>query len=104
MDDFKRAVYIEARNVLVQSKFGYMCNALGMGFDKVIGINQAHFDDLTDEEMEYFFSELFAQFDKKYWNNERKWRYRSDSHSVWMHESFITERLALLDLLIDERL
>jgi hypothetical protein len=115
MDDFKRAIYIEARNQIARQKFGYMCNALEIGFDEVIGINWARFDDITDEEMEYFFSELFTQFDKKRWfkcfvSNERGWEYESrwqyepNSHRAWMDELFVTERLALLDLLIDERL
>ncbi len=107
MDDFKRAIYIEARNGLVQGRFGYMCNELKYGFCVVTGEDWY----LTNEEMDYFFPELFAQFDKKYWSHvpaietdERTWRYESDPHTVWMNESFVTERLALLDLLIDERL
>lgn len=105
MDDFKRAIYIEARNRIAENRNTFICVALEKALENTIGYDIQH---LTDSELKEFFPEFFAQYDKKLWVKDYKsnvmYKHHPNEHTCWWDETFIQERLAILDLLIDERL
>lgn len=113
MDDMKRGIYIEARRLIKDENFGYICLALKRAASDLLGISDIKFYEetpaLNEKFLEELFSEFFALYDGYTWFKYEEesgqsnfyQHYKKDPHSAWWGADIIEARLAILNFIIE---
>ena len=96
MDDFKRGIYLAARQGLQADKDAFLCLLLKGEIER-LGPGKW----LTDGELEEFFPEFFALWDG-YWSGATKVLSVYNQHEPWwsLDKTGHTSRIALIDFLL----
>lgn len=105
MDDIKRAIYLRAREIVVEqgelkySHGGHLCSVLRMATDDVLGKHNAVEYQDTHEFICEFFPEFMALYDGWYWSRRLKLESPGPS-AAWWESFWNAPRLCMIDYLL----
>lgn len=101
MDDLKRTIYIRALELVQQHKT-YICEALYLAFDEIVGL-QAY----CYAELEEYFPEFYSLADYKTWSKSgfsgvsaRPWE-KLEHNQVWWAISWQEPRIRILNCILN---